>query len=264
MIQNNCEFEVLINGKPLKEYLHEGKTYVEGRKNTRFSLRLRNNSSQRKLFVPSIDGLSVMDGRDASFNSSGYIVRPYSSITIDGWRTSDSEVASFFFSAPDESYGAKTGKGQNLGVIGLVVFDEKQKPQPVIIEKIIEKDRHHCHNHWCGICNPWYPKISFDSTMAGNTSTIMALSATQTDSSSTAYSMRNVSQSLGTGFGESKRSEVVTVEFEPSTAPTAIFEIYYNTREQLEKMGIDLRKEALYVGRAPNAFPGQYCKPPTN
>jgi len=110
MTKNNYEVEVLVNGRPVKEYSHEFRTYIEGKQKTTFSLRLKNNSSVRKLFVPSIDGLSVMDGKECSFDSSGYIVGPYSSITIDGWRTSDSEVAQFYFSDAKSSYRKRMGK----------------------------------------------------------------------------------------------------------------------------------------------------------
>jgi len=94
------------------------KIYIEGRIGTRFSIRMRNNSYSRKLFVPTIDGLSIMDGKEGDFNSRGYIIPGYSSITIEGWRTSDKDVASFYFSSPNDSYRKKMNMGNNLGVIG--------------------------------------------------------------------------------------------------------------------------------------------------
>lgn len=272
MLKNQCEVEVLVNGKPLKEFYHEGKTYVEGRKETRFSLRLRNNSGSRKLFVPSIDGLSVMNGEEASFDSSGYIVRPYSAVTIDGWRISDNDVAEFFFSSPEKSYRKRMEKGNNLGVIGVAVFDEKERQSPpIVIEKIVP---HHCHGRWCNWCGRFHDccngcsgiiTYSASSFGAGTTSvtSLTSLSTATATALSTAYNaMKSVSQDLGTGWGETKRSEVTTVEFERQSNPSATFEIYYNTREQLEALGVNLTKESVQV--APQAFPGQYCKPPTN
>ena len=84
MLKQSYELEVLINGKAAKEYGHDGKFYIEGREGTRFSIRIKNNSYARKLFVPTIDGLSVMNGEEGDFESSGYIVQGYGSITIDG------------------------------------------------------------------------------------------------------------------------------------------------------------------------------------
>lgn len=257
MQKSNFEVEILINGKPVKEYFQEGKSYIEGREGTEFSLRLRNNSWSRKLFIPSIDGMSVMNGEEASFDSSGYIVRANSSITIDGWRISDSEVAKFFFSDPKHSYRKRSGKSKdNLGVIGCVVFDEKARPFFTYVPNC------YCVHYPCQCGNSGTIKLSnkdngFYSTSGAN---IASLSATNTSANvSNAFSMRSVSQDLGTGFGEAKRSEVTTVEFERASHPEAIFEIFYNTREQLQRMGIQL-KEAVYV--TPQAFPGQYCKPP--
>ncbi len=75
-----------------------------------------------------------------------------------------------------------------------------------------------------------------------------------------AFASQKASQDLGTGWGNSRRSEVTTVEFEREGHPTAMFEVYYNTREQLERQGVNFKREPLYA--TPNAFPGQYCKPP--
>jgi len=88
--------------------------------------------------------------------------------------------------------------------------------------------------------------------------TLRCMSASTFSSSSTP-----VSNNLGTGFGESKRSEVVSVNFDRLEGADSIFEIYYNTREQLEKIGINF-KAPVYV--TPNAFPGEngYCQPPQN
>ncbi len=283
MIHSSYEVEVLVNGKPLKEYVHNGKLYIEGRKDTKFSLRLRNNSAQRKLFIPSIDGLSVMDGKDASFDSSGYIVQPYSTLTIDGWRTSTKEVAEFFFSSPGESYGKKKGKGNNLGVVGVAVFGEKIKPQPAPydlrdrLNKLLPR-----HVDWWRD-DPFYDFInpqeflgrsgltsSYTTTSAGsdikweatslNASSDGAVSLNYSNSEGVSQNFSNVG--LGTGWGDQKRSEVTMVDFEREDSPRETFEIFYNTREQLELLGISLTKPPVYV--SPQAFPGQFCEPPKN
>ena len=198
MLKQQTEFEVLVNGKPLKEYSHEGKTFIEGREGTNFAIRMRNNTGSRKLFIPSIDGLSVMNGEKAGFDSSGYIVKPYSAVTIEGWRVSNNEVNEFFFSKAKDAYATKTKNGDNLGVIGCAVFGEKERPAPIIIKEYIPYPQHHCHSNY-------------------------NLSASNTSSNT------------------SSKEQV-------------------NAREQLEAIGVDFRKETVYV--TPQAFPGQYCRPP--
>jgi hypothetical protein len=128
----NVTLEILVRGKPVREYKHtDGYTYIEGRKDSEFELRIRNNTSKRILAVPSVDGLSVMDGKPASSDSTGYIVGSYSSITIPGWRLDDSEVAKFLFEDEKRSYAEATGEGGNQGVISVMVFEEKVKyPRP--------------------------------------------------------------------------------------------------------------------------------------
>lgn len=271
MLKSSYEVEILINGKPAKEYYHNGKTYIEGRKGTRFSIKLKNNSYSRKLFVPTIDGLSIMNGEEGSYNSSGYIVKGYSSITIDGWRTSDKDVAEFFFSSPDGSYRKKMDKGNNLGLIGVAVFDEVYHAPTYTYTPC------YCPNCWPHgtISSPTWPNGTYTcgtgNDVIGSSFNLKALSSNDVSNVSNNYNMQvmsfkesgsSPSQALGTGFGESKHSEVTSVEFDRKSNPDTIFEIYYNTREELEKTGICFKKESLYV--TPEAFPGNYCKRPQN
>ena len=274
MLKSSYEVEILINGNPAKEFYHDGKVYVEGREGTRFSIKIKNNAYSRKLFVPTIDGLSVMNGEEGSYKSNGYIVQGYSSITIDGWRTSDKEVAEFYFSSPQGSYRKKMDKGNNLGLIGVAVFDE------VWHAPIYTYTQCYCSHCWPNgsITIPQtnvYPTGHWDCTTLN---TLGCNSTPTSGSTGNMYSMQSAdmgqimsamncsgstpSQALGTGFGEIKHSEVTSVEFERKSYTDAVFEIYYNSREELEKTGICFKKEPLYV--TPQAFPGNYCKPPKN
>ena len=69
------------------------------------------------------------------------------------------------------------------------------------------------------------------------------------------------SAGLGTGFGQDKYSPVTTVDFEKEGSPSEVFSIYYNTRENLEAIGVEFRR-AVYV--TPSAFPNEdgYCERP--
>ena len=307
MTKNNYELEILVNGKPIREYLKDGKSYAEGRRGNTFSLRIRNNSGSRVLAIPSIDGLSVMNGKEASYDSSGYIIKPYDSLTIDGWRTSDKEVAKFYFAGKDNSYAAKMDRDGNLGVVGLAIFGEKfddmkalrdkieqLEKNPKIVEKHIYHNDHHlgCWSRYCYSCNHYHctcqsciwsntwvytttggaGAVSGSAGTSGATGSLnfvasaslsnYSLNATPTSSmkGSSMNVVNSVQQELGTGWGESKRSEVKTVEFERASNPEAVFEIFYNTREQLENLGIDFSAKTVYV--APQAFPNQYCEAP--
>ncbi len=247
MLKSNYEVEILVNGHPVKEYFwNNGRVYIEGRKSNNFSIRIKNNGWKRIVAIPSVDGLSVMNGKDAKFNSGGYIINGYSSITIDGWRTSEKEIAKFYFTDPEDSYAERTDNGKNLGVIGIVIFREKEKPD--FLERFKKT------NIWPynDIVEPQkWPKDKDTIRMFNMNSDVSCQNR--------CYALSNMKQEIGTGFGETKRDEVITVDFDREDSADAIFEIFYNTRKQLEKMGMDF-SEPKYV--TPVAFPGQWCEPP--
>jgi hypothetical protein len=125
MKRNSVELQVLVRGKPVTEFRHQGKAFIEGREGSEFELRVKNNLGQRVLIVPSVDGLSVMDGQEASSQSQGYVLGAYQEMLIPGWRLDNDEVARFIFEDMKASYAEQVGKGTNRGVIGLKAFAEK-------------------------------------------------------------------------------------------------------------------------------------------
>ena len=143
----------------IPEYGHKGLTFVEGRRGQPYTLKLRNDSAQRVLAVVSIDGLNVVDGQPCTPKSRGYIVPAYSSVDIDGWRTSLSEVHRFQFEAKEGSYAkSTTGEVKNCGNITAKFFNEKPAPLPAFLPPHIEEHHHHhYHDDWPHV-RPWlYP-----------------------------------------------------------------------------------------------------------
>ena len=92
----------------------------------RYAVRIANLSGSRILAVLSVDGVNAVTGQTASPDQSGYVLDPYQSTEIDGWRKDLSEVAQFNFTALGDSYAARTGRPNNVGVIGVAAFREKQ------------------------------------------------------------------------------------------------------------------------------------------
>jgi hypothetical protein len=108
-----------------KEWGH-GRRLIAGEKNGSYSIIVKNRCKSPLEIVASVDGLDVMDGKTASFSKRGYIVNPGESITISGFRTSESSIASFKFSGVANSYAnLRHGDTRNVGVIGLAVFTKK-------------------------------------------------------------------------------------------------------------------------------------------
>ena len=67
----------------------------------------------------------MIDGKPADPNRRGYIVDPHDTLVIDGFRTSDSNVAAFRFGRVADSYAAQTSGDRNVGVVGLAIFSER-------------------------------------------------------------------------------------------------------------------------------------------
>jgi hypothetical protein len=163
MNRGSFELSVAINrdgrATPLREFGHNGNTYIESRDGQKFTIKFKNNRAHRVLVVPSIDGLSVLEGTPATPQSRGYIVPAYSSVEIKGWRTSLEDINDFVFERKDKSYVAGTGNDTaNCGVIGLKVFAEKEKPRT--ITQIVREEHHHHHHDlwpWIEPTPPWRP-----------------------------------------------------------------------------------------------------------
>lgn len=102
-----------------------GQTYAIGQIGARYQIAIANDTGARYEVVASVDGLDVIDGQDASFDKRGYVVDPYTSFVIEGWRTSDESVAAFRFSPLEDGYAAQMGKPRNVGVIGVAFFRER-------------------------------------------------------------------------------------------------------------------------------------------
>jgi hypothetical protein len=112
------------HGSPLQAAQVAGEVYAIGSPGARFTIGIENHSGGRMEIVASVDGLDVIDGLEADFSKRGYVIQPYTSFAIDGWRTSDDTVAAFRFSDMNGSYAGLTGKPRNVGVIGVAFFRE--------------------------------------------------------------------------------------------------------------------------------------------
>ena len=107
--------------------LSEGSRVVSmGQPGERYSLSVENRTAQRYEVVATVDGLDVLDGQDGSPEKRGYLISPYSSVVIDGFRRSEQEVAAFRLGDVAHSYAASQGNARNVGVIGVAVFAERQ------------------------------------------------------------------------------------------------------------------------------------------
>jgi hypothetical protein len=148
MNQNGIDVQVCVENRPIREFGHNGRTIVEGRKGTPFTIKVRNNHPTRVHAAVLVDGVGVVSGKEGDLK--GYILEAYSSYEIKGWRQSLNDVARFVFQSKSGSYSkAVKGHDAQCGVISVVAYAEKPKPpSPQIVIREVEKHVHHHHDHW--------------------------------------------------------------------------------------------------------------------
>lgn len=116
-------------GDALPTYALKDRFYVQGEAGERYIIKVTNPTAKRVEAVVTVDGLDVIDGESGDLRKRGYVVPPYGEVRVEGFRTSQSDVATFRFSSVDGSYAGKKGKARNVGVIAVAIFEE-QAPEP--------------------------------------------------------------------------------------------------------------------------------------
>lgn len=253
--------EIIVGNKKIPEYKLNEATYVEGRAGSEFSIKLYNWSNKRSLFVVSVDGLSVTDGKPAGPDSIGFIVEPHSSYMVPGWVVSNSESARFKFDSIDKSYAGTESK--NVGVIGAMVFEELVKEEKVkYVDRYIYINtppvtdpypwkRSYPSEPWT---NPiWYSTCQ-NNMLVGNASSSLSSNTQEYEASG---------NELGVTWGESVSSDFSTNTFDKGAKKDTLV-LFYDSRKNLEKLGIVFDKKPTISRNLPNPFPLTGCTPPPN
>lgn len=215
-------------------YMHDGRMYVAGEPGHQYELRLSNRSAERVLAVTSVDGVNVISGETADSQQSGYVLEPWEELGIEGWRKSMDEVATFYFTRLSKSYAARTGRPNDVGVIGVAVFRERG-------------DR--CRNH----------PMEERADAAPEAPLAKAESAAGRDADSTAQRAR---EKLGTGHGHRETSRAQYVDFQrASNIPVETLVIYYDSRKNLVAQGVIRERRHYADERRPNPFPNEFFVP---
>lgn len=232
--QTQARVEIVdrTEGRVLPMYWHQGRRYVVGKPGNEYTIRVRNGAAGRVLAVMSVDGVNVITGDTASMQQSGYVLAPNESADIAGWRKSMARTAAFYFTALPDSYAARTGRPDNVGVIGVAVFRERARP--IVLEEFRRKDAARTE----GQSAPAAANAPADAKAEAN--------------DSAAQSMR---ERLGTGHGRSETSYASYTRFErASDTPAETIAIYYDSYENLVAQGVAVGSPPLARLRA-NPFP---------
>ncbi len=246
-------------GSALRTFDHEGERFVLASRGQRYAIVLRNHTGRRVEAVVSVDGRDVVSGRVGDFiRERGYVLGPYATLRIDGFRKSHDEVAAFRFSSPEASYSARMGTPQNVGVVGAAFFPERvpPRPRPRPIVPMPESYR------------------SEDKAKSGETPAASAApqrsaageSEARGRASADLYESAPSVNNLGTEYGETRESRVEEVRFVRASPdkPESISVLRYDNAAGLVARGIEIEpRRASYRGHVePNPFPYNRFAPP--
>jgi hypothetical protein len=242
-----------------------------GRYGRRYNVRVTNHTDRRVEAVVSVDGRDVISGRPGNYKDQrGYLVGAYDSVLIEGFRTSDSEVAAFRFTSPSDSYSARMGTPENVGVIGAAFFPEMRRPvvrpRPVrpmpMPESRLPSDSYQGLGSGSG-------KAAGESASAPAAAAPMEAekSRRRADAYEGSGDRDTQASNIGTEYGEAQYSSVVEVPFRRAShnRPERVVTLRYDDRAGLEARGIVTRPRPRphYAEPGPVAFPeNRYAPPP--
>lgn len=235
----------LVASRSLPIYHHEGRAYVVGEPQHQYELRIRSRAGYRLLAVASVDGVNVVTGQTAGELQSGYVIDPGGVAVIEGWRKSFDDVATFYFTALEDSYAARTGRPSHVGVIGVALFREKGYEYPCC-------ERRHEQLSRQEDASASAPKAPSD---RANTRGAQIQSKDELDSGS-------AHAPLGTGHGHREYSPAQQVDFQrASTHPNETIVLYYDSYRNLAARGI-IPREKPYARALPDPFPQHFVPDP--
>jgi hypothetical protein len=247
-----------FDGAALPVYQKDGRHYIVGMPGHEYAVRIRNCTGGRVLVVTSVDGVNVISGDTASPGQSGYVLDPWASVEIAGWRKSMDRTAAFYFTDLGDSYAARTGRPQNVGVIGVAVFQER--PKRIAYREQDLRGR-------LAAAEAPEPARKADRAEAAASPPLPAAAGASSGVRDSAESVAQPSDykenqarqlsKLGTGHGRNEDSRVTLTQFErASSSPAETVAIQYDRRENLAALGVLPQPTPYIARRDPNPFPG--------
>ena len=288
MNQYNIEVDILVDGKSVRRYPHQNRTFIPSKHRTEYTIRIRNRGLQRRLFVVTVDGLNVVDGNMGAESKAGYVINGYNTYEVKGYRTSNEVVHPFKFNRKGRSYAAKSdvteGDTRNCGIIGVQVYCEKEILQ---CQTLINPVPYPYQQYYRWGSQLYEPVVTYGSLSSSNSSTNNSevLRGISNTSPNTVNACMNTAQNTvhacstsqlagwnseqpiggfdtGTEFSEQEVTDrVVDVDFLIGHSLCTI-DIYYATYEALKEMGVPVTRQAQVA--FPESFPARFCRPPND
>jgi len=122
--------EVRVDGNRVPLYRGSedlNRHYFEAERGENYALRIRNHTGRRVGVLIAVDGLNVVNGERSRLGRGEpmYVLDPWETAVIQGWRTSLEHVRQFVFVDEERSYASRTGQANgDMGWIRLLAFEE--------------------------------------------------------------------------------------------------------------------------------------------
>jgi hypothetical protein len=263
-------------GRSLPVYRHDGRFYAVGKPGNEYQIRIRNRTGAEILAVVSVDGVNAVSGKTANWHQTGYVLAPHQMLAVKGWRKSLERVAAFYFTEHASSYAARTGRPQNVGVIGVALFRKRAQPDARMDQRPPRAQRwgsanespfpddgdaaRESHGGWDGSTE----RAPFDDSkreMGDAAAGALPEAARQDEPRARRRapepSAAEKSSSLGTGHGRRRTSHARYTSFERATdSPAEVVAIHYDTYQNLVRLGV------IGTPRMATPFPGQFVPDP--
>jgi hypothetical protein len=215
------DVDVQVDGRLVPLYSApdgSGRLYLEAREGSRYALRLRNRSGERVGVALDVDGLNVISGERAAGSRPPrmYILDPWRSTTVRGWRTSLDEVRHFTFVDESRSYAARSDAfNGRIGWIEVAVYRQRT---PDLVRRELESE-------------PAGRPLERDRADA-------PAAAPEAPRKQARSGEGNASSFPGTGWGQRTADRAILVDFDPEQVPFHTLTLRYEYADTLRALGV--------------------------
>jgi hypothetical protein len=261
-----------LDGQEFPAFFHLGNVYVAGDIGARYQIRLTNHTNERVEAVVAVDGRDVITGDVGNYKRQrGYVIEPYSSVVVTGFRQSLDRVAAFRFTDLQGSYTAQWGTPQNAGVVGVAVFREKERrrkkskalttappPRDFAEDELAQREPFPDSRQRKSSAPP-SAEPEMEAGMADDAAAEAPAAPGDRGAGGDFAPAPPRANELGTEYGESVTSSVREIDFKrkKKRKPDTFVTLYYDSFRGLEARGVPVNGGPAPIAAEPDPFPGR-------